>query len=347
MKISRRDLDRAVSRGIISGEQGEELWRALEEKRGGEARFDLPHVAYYFGALIVIAAMTWFMTLGFENFGGIGITAISLAYAALFATLGGWMWRRGGLRVPGGLLVAAAVCMTPLAVYGLHEALGAWPGEEPGTYRDFYVWVSGGWFAMEVATVVAGVAALYFVRFPFLTAPVAFTLWFMSMDASPLVFGESFYEGSGPQWVSMAFGVAMIIGSFVLDRRREEDYSFWGYLFGTFAFWGGLSLLEGGSELEWAIYGAINLGLMLLSVLLERRVFLVFGAVGVFTYLGHLAWDLFEDSMLFPFALSGVGLAVIALGILYARNSERIEGEIMGFVPEGVRNILPRARAGR
>lgn len=347
MKVSRKDLDRAASRGIISGGQADELWRALEEEWSEEARFDLPHVAYYFGAIIVIAAMTWFMTLGFERFGGAGITAISLAYAAVFAAFGGWMWRRGSLRVPGGLLVAAAVCMAPLAVYGIQEALGVWPSEDPGMYRDYYQWISGGWFAMEVATVAAGAVALYFVRFPFLAAPIAFTLWFMSMDVSPLIFGEDFYDSSGPQWVSMAFGAAMLVGAFVIDRRTEEDYAFWGYLFGMFAFWGGLSLFEGGSEVEWAVYGAINVGLMLLSVLLDRRVFIVFGAAGVLIYLGHLAWDLFEDSLLFPFVLSGVGLAVIALGVVYARNSRRVEGVVMSLVPEGVRSFLPRGRASR
>ncbi len=347
MKVSRKDLDWTVSRGVISDGQAEELWRALEERGSGRAEFDLPHVAYYFGAIIVISAMAWFMTLGVERFGGAGITAIAVSYAAVFAAFGAWMWRREGLRVPGGLLVAAAVCMVPLAVYGIQEALGLWPQEDPGQYQDFHHWISGGWFPMEVATILAGAVALYFVRFPFLTAPIAFTLWFMSMDVSPLVFGEDYYRWSGPQWVSIAFGIAILVGSFVVDRRTDEDYAFWGYLFGMFAFWGGLSLFEGGSEVEWAIYGAINVGLMLLSVLLDRRVFLVFGAAGIFIYLGHLAWDLFEDSLLFPFVLSGVGLAVIGLGILYAKNSRRVEGAIMGLVPEGVRNFLPRERTGR
>jgi hypothetical protein len=64
-----------------------------------------------------------------------------------------------------------------------------------------------------------------------------------------------------------------------------------GYLFGMFAFWGGLTLLEGGSELDWFLYGLINAGLILLSVLLQRRLFVVFGAAGVFGYVGHLAWE--------------------------------------------------------
>jgi hypothetical protein len=53
-------------------------------------------------------------------------------------------------------------------------------------------------------------------------------------------------------------------------------------------------------------------------------VFVVFGAFGVFYYVGHLAWEIFEDSLLFPFVLSAVGLSIIALGILYAKNCDKI-----------------------
>ena len=65
-------------------------------------RFDLPHFAYYFGALVVISAMTWFMTLGWERFGSGGILAISLSYALGFIIAGALLWRDKGLKVPGG-----------------------------------------------------------------------------------------------------------------------------------------------------------------------------------------------------------------------------------------------------
>jgi hypothetical protein len=95
-----------------------------------------------------------------------------------------------------------------------------------------------------------------------------------------------------------------------------------------FAFWGGLTMFEGGSELDWCIYGLINAGLIPLSVLLQRRVFVVSGAAGVFGYVGHLAWEIFEDSLHFPFILSTAGLGIIALGTLYAKNRDRIEGTV-------------------
>jgi hypothetical protein len=344
MRMSRKDFSWAVSEGVISEDQAKILWRALERRSMDRPRFDLPHVAYYFGALVVISAMTWFMTLGWERFGGGGILAISLSYALAFAVAGGLLWQDRGLKVPGGLLVTAAVCITPLVVYGFETMTGAWLQGVPGEYGDFYDYIKGGWFPMEVGTVVAGMVALRYFRFPFLTAPVAFALWFMSMDLTPLIYGSSYYEAQGYQVVSLTFGLVVLVGAYLVDRRTEEDYAFWGYLFGMFAFWGGLTLLEGGSELDWLLFGLINAGLILLSVLLQRRVFVVFGAAGVFGYVGHLAWEIFQDSLLFPFVLSAAGLAIIALGILYAKNRDRIEGTVVRTIPSGIRRLLPMER---
>lgn len=242
-----------------------------------------------------------------------------------------------------------AVCMTPLTVYGFERMTGLWVQEDPGDYAGFFDWIRGSWFPMEAATVAAGLVALRFFRFPFLASPVAFSLWFMSMDLTPLLYGGGAPSTDAYQTVSLFFGLAVLAGSYAVDllARSEEDFAFWGYLFGTLAFWGGLSTLEGGTELDWALYGLVNLGLILASVLLGRRVLVVFGALGVLLYTGHLAGEIFRDSILFPFALSAVGLAVIGLGILYAKNRERIERGISSVLPETVRRLLPRDRTAR
>jgi hypothetical protein len=138
------------------------------------------------------------------------------------------LWRDKGLKVPGGLLVTAAVCMTPLAIYGFETMTGAWLQGVPGEYRDFYDYIKGGWFPMEVGTVAAGLVALRCFRFPFLTAPLAFALWFMSMDLTPLIYGSHYYEAQGYQVVSLVFGLVVLAGAYLVDRRTEEDFAFLG-----------------------------------------------------------------------------------------------------------------------
>ncbi len=344
MRVSRSEFDRAAS-GVVSPEQAEALWGALARGANGRPRFDLPNVAYYFGALVVISAMGWFMSDAWERFGGWGIFSIALVYAGVFVSAG-WVLRRRGLGVPGGLLATLAVCMTPLAVYGSERATGLWVQADPGQYAGFFDWIRGGWFVMEAATIAAALAALFSFRFPFLTAPLAFCLWFMSMDLTPLLFGADVSDPELFQKVSLFFGLAVLFVAYLADLLLGtlEDYAFWGYLFGMLAFWGGLSTLEGGTELDWFFYGAINLGLILLSVLLLRRVFVVFGALGVFAYTAHLANELFADSVLFPFVLSAAGLAIIALGIVYAKNRARTERAVQKLLPENARRFLPNPR---
>lgn len=197
---------------------------------------------------------------------------------------------------------------------------------------------------MELATIAAGVVALAFVRFPFLTAPVAFSLWYMSMDLTPLWFGKAEFTWDERLWVSLLFGLIMLFATYLVDRRTREDFAFWGYLFGLAAFWGGLSLMNSRSELGRATYCLVNLGLMALSVLLERRVFMVFGALGVSGYLGHLAYRVFRGSLLFPLVLTMIGVGVIFLGVQYQRRREAIERTILGWLPEGARRLLPPSR---
>lgn len=343
--LSRDDFHWAAGQGMITTEQAEELWNGLLSRRSAKGAFDLAHLAYYFGAFIVISAMGWFMTLGWERFGGLGIFLISTVYAICFIVAGRTLWFKQNLRVPGGLLFTLAVWMTPLAIYGIERMLGFWPLSDPGRFRDFHEWIRGSWILMELGTVLAGLVALRLVQFPFLTFPIAFALWYMSMDLTPIIAHTSYFTWEQRLWVSAIFGAVILICAYVVDRRSDEDYAFWLYLFGLLAFWGGLSLMESGSQLKKFLYCLINVGLMLLSVLLGRKVFMVFGALGVFGYLGYLSWDVFQNSLMFPFVLTIIGLALIYLGIKYQKNQQRIARFLVGMVPPAWRKLLPSERA--
>ena len=68
---------------------------------------------------------------------------------------------------------------------------------------------------------------------------------------------------------------------------------------------------------------------------------MIFGAIGAMIYFGHLAYEIFENSILFPFALSFIGLLIIYLGVLYQKNSGWIERKIIGIIPLWIKNLLP------
>src|SRR6185295_17012623 len=119
-------------------------------------------------------------------------------------------------------------------------------------------------------------------------------------------------------------------------------FSFWLYLFGVMTFWGGLTSMHSDSELNKLIYCLINLGLIAIGAILNRRVFAVFGGLGVASYLGYLSWQLFRDSMLFPFALTAFGFGIVYLGILWQRHEERLARALRGILPAAVRELVER-----
>ena len=92
--------------------------------------------------------MPWGGTSAWEEFGGAGIFAIAVSYATVFVLFGAKLWHRDGLKILGGLLITMAVCMTPLAVYGLQRWTGLWGFDYPGEYKDFHRRIRGGWFTI-------------------------------------------------------------------------------------------------------------------------------------------------------------------------------------------------------
>ncbi len=344
MDLSRAELEEAVARKILDASQASALWSFLGERQKGRSRFTGLHVAYYSGALVVIAAMGWLMTLGFQRMGPWAVSGIAAAYAVVFVALGSRLWNSGDLRIPGGLLHVMAVCMTPLVIWGVEKGTGFWPDSDPGNYRDFYPFIRSSWIWMEAGTVLAALFALRKVRFPFLVAPASVALWFMSMDLAAYLAGSKHWELALGQKVSIAFGLSMLFVAWLVDHHTREDFGFWLYLFGMTALWSALTSMDSGSEWRRFLYCLLNLGFIVVSVLLRRRVFLLYGALGVNAYLVRLAYTIFKDSMLFPFALTALGLSVIALTVKYQRNRQAIDARLQSLVPEWLRELLPTRR---
>jgi hypothetical protein len=164
----------------------------------------------------------------------------------------------------------------------------------------------------------------------------------MSMDLTPWIFGGSHFDWETRRKVSVWFGLGVIIVAWIVDYRgRGGDFAFWLHLFGLMAFWGGITATESSSEVGKALYCLLNVGLLLLAIILMRRVYAVFGAIGISLYLGHLADVVFKNSLLFPFALSLMGVAVIAIGLLYHRKQEVISAWLTAHLPDAVLRLRP------
>src|SRR3954463_11843846 len=311
MNFTENDLRAAAAAGALNAAELPGLLAYLEQRASSvpaapsapAPQFDVAHLLWYAGALIVMTAMGLFSTLAFSQMGGEALAVTALVYAAGFAAAGHYLWHIKGLRTPGGLLIAIAVSMAPLAVYGVQDALDLW-GQfgKPGTVQGFYVWIKGSWIFMEAAAILAAAIALRFYPFPFIVVIAGVALWFMSMDLAPWIAGTDHADWETRRRVSLWFGLGTLVIAWAVDWLRRGDFAFWLHLFGMLAFWGAVTLSSGGTMVDKALYCALNVVLLFLSVFLGRKVYAVFGVTGIAIYLGDLANKVFQDSLLFPFA---------------------------------------------
>lgn len=354
IQLSRQQLDDAVVRQIVSATQAEQLWKLWQTNPAvgiEAARFQFSHILYYFGGLLAMGAMSVFMTMGWNRYGPWALTAIAVCYGFLVWKVGDWLLRDKQQSIPAGILFALVIVLVPLAMYGFFLGMGWWP--EDTHFRDYHAYSRWYWLFLELGTLAAGCLLFWCYRLPFILMPLAVTLWYFSMDAAGwLILGMhsspdsySFYSGAEwefRKWFSVAFGLAQLVFAGLVDyrSRRGPDYAFWLYLFGLIAFWGGLTSLNSDSELGKFIYCLINVGLILAGAVLGRRMFAVFGGIGVYAYLGHLAGRVFRDSMMFPLALSVLGLVIIALGVWWHKHGEALGNQLRQHLPQSLREWL-------
>jgi hypothetical protein len=338
LKLTKKNLENAVKENILSAEQSKKLFEFLKAQPQNGPSFDFTHILYYLGGMIAIGAMTLFMNLGWESFGGLGIVFISLLYAGIGLTLTN-SFKAKGYDIPAGICGTFVIALTPLAVYGLQQALGLWPDES--VYREYHRYIKWHWLYMELSTLAVGAIMAWKYKFPFLMMPIAVTLWYLSMDITAMLSGGD-YDWELRKLVSMYSGLLMIALAFWIDirSRKKADYAFWIYLFGVITFWLGMSLQYSDSELSKFIYFSINLIMIFIGVMLVRRVFVVFGALGCSGYIGHLAFDIFKDSWLFPIVLTVLGLLVIYLGILWQKHEQGITNKVRKILPNPLRELL-------
>lgn len=308
------DLDRWRQCELITAEQAAAIWQDAAPLR---RRPQLATIAAYFGAFMILLAYTIFVGLEWERLGAAGRAAIcGGTIAALW--VGGWLLRRVA-RTAGDLLIFAGSGIVPLLVHTLLVLAGLWP--EGPAYRDFYRAVLPAWVGMEVVSIAVALAVVRLTRFPLTVLLVAFWCWYLSMDLVRWLSGAEYWSwDEREQLASAAMGLAMLVAGWQLQRRAERDYSLWLYLFGHIAVLTNLGALAVSREGWYALaYPALYVGFVAASVRLGRRIFLVFGALGVYSYLCYLAFDVFEGALGFTFGLAAVGLLVLLGGAAYQR----------------------------
>jgi hypothetical protein len=295
-----------------------------------------------------MGAISVFVTLAWKDHGAWPLLVVALGMGTLAWALTRHFAERERQPLPAGLMAALCVVAVPMAVFSAQYMLGQW--DSGRNYRDYHLYIDGRWLFIELATLAAGAVVLWRFKLPFSTLPIAITLWYMSMDLAPFLAGSPDTDWATRKWVSLWFGLGMMLFALYLDWRSGEedrdpavavqDFGYWIALFGVIAFWGGLSGMRSDTELGKFIYALINIGLLLASVVFKRGVLAVFGGIGLSIYLGHLSYRVFRDSLLFPVALAALGIAVVFAGLWWHRNQARMAALFGGFLPRRMQRAI-------
>lgn len=357
MTIRRIDLEAAAKAGVLQRKQIDPLLAFLNthESKSGKAKFSGTHILYYLGGMLAIGAATLFATLAVEALGMGALFGLSVLYALVVIGAAVWFEKRE-LGVPAGIFATLAIALVPLAVFALQHLLGMWAdGAHAQHYRDYHMFIDWRWLVMELATLAAGAVMLWRFRYPFLVMPVAVTLWYLGMDIVPALILEAGSDTgmfSSSAWelrkqITLAFGLVMLLFAFFVDlrSRHTKDYAFWLYLFGVMTFWGALSSMGSGELSGKLIYLLINFLMIFIGAILGRRVFVVFGGIGIAIVLGDLSWHLFRDSFAFVVVLTLLGFALIGLGVWWGKKEAAMSAKLRALLPQDLRELL-EARTG-
>lgn len=337
--ISSADLDRAVRSGIITAAQREQLetlaaGHVPERAAAGRSheRAPLVLVAYTAGALAVLFAFGWFLVERWRVLGPEGVLAVVLVYAAIFAATSWWLARH---QFPLAAAFAAllAVGMTPVATWAVLRLTGYWQGppdaDRPGA-PPFAAWSTiSRWAIIELTTALAALVTYRSVRFAPLALPVAIAGWLAPLHIGA-VFVDPLIADSMFGWGSLVTGSALLLVAYFMERgtRREHartrgglafDTAGWVYRVFLVAYFFGLTA-------AWNDSAIIRHGLLVLAALgvtlalsLGRRELLAASVVAFISYLGYLAFDLFERVLSFPVVLASFGIALILLTVAVQR----------------------------
>lgn len=347
LDTTERDVEELLAARVIDNATADRIRRYIAERGSGRdvpvgvptlPSFDLVHAAYYLGGAVILFALAWFAAEAWQRYGGWPLAGVAAAYAAFFAIVGQLLWQRGW-RVPGGLLFTAAIAMTPLFVFAVQSGLGVWPGPGETWPPETYEVVNGHRVVIEVATLGVALLVIRLRPFAFHAVVLAAAAVTLAWELGPLLVGP-LGEEEAQQTLTIVAGGLLIGAAYWVDHRTPQDYALWLYLGGLLSYWPLFTALHH----DGIRYLVVNLFFIALAVLIQRRVFLAAGAVGVFIYLMYLANEVFQDSLLYPAALSGIGLLFILAGVAYAKRQVRVRTWLLDRMPASWVDGLPQNR---
>jgi hypothetical protein len=320
-------LEQALARwrqaGIITPAQAEAIQRLEAHAPAsplptGRFRLNPATLVVYIGAFLVAVASIVFVALGWSDMGASqqfiwGTLAVAVPWGAAYGL------RRTGtpMAVQGSIpLVIAGNVALLLFVYTLYRLAGWWP-EHPD--RPSSQDTTSQLMALDfgiAAVVAAGIA--FWLRLPFMLLLASGAGWMAWLQIVDQIWSR---EGEDPILQISLYGFALVALGFVVMWLGRRQDAFWLFLAGlavAFLFVG-IDAFDDALGPTGLLFLVMALAAIGVSLWLEFRVFLLFGAVGLYGWVSALIVETFGGSRVVAFALIVLGAVIVASGLAWQR----------------------------
>ena len=304
------DLQRWQEKGLLSAEQlqriltDEELESPPKEPEK-KKRINPVIVAYYFGGFLALISFTIFITVGWEDFAKGERLAIILSIFLVLSFLGILLRFVKQYHIPGGILLFIAAAVFPLFVYTVADLSGLWPERGSWGYAVLY---------LSLISLPIPILILVLTRFYLVTLVVAGLVHAAVLAIGDITSADTMVLTA----VTCGFYIVLALG---LTFRWKGQQTFWLKLYSLvglyFAFIN--IFLDSFDAFYSLIFLAVYLIFIVISIWRQEIIFLVFGIIGVYTYIIRLSVEYLDDTIAFPLVLGAVGISIVVLAVIYQR----------------------------
>jgi hypothetical protein len=289
----------ARQHGLSAAEITAALGAAPAPPQDSRAQRVLVRVLGLLGGTFVFAGISVFIALQWDHLNSAARVVVTLGSGLAAFVLAELASREPRFRSAATPLLLAAAVLEPTGMLVAFDEYGS-----GGEWRHASL-VTCGTMALQFA---GAFGALKRSAPLFLTVLFGLLFWWTALDLADV----------DETLIALVLGAALLLTSFGLDRRGFSGITPFWYFCGAAAFLGGLFDAVEGSFLE-VLFLAAAAGFVYASVVVHSRTLLAVATLAILAYTGWFTGQHFVDSVGWPLALMGFGLAMIGLSAVAFR----------------------------
>jgi hypothetical protein len=315
------DIDRWAEQGLISRKQASAILRAEglhanDTARAGDDDHGLTVITLfsYLGAFLALTGIAIFAAINWGDMSTVGRVALMLPVTIGLLGAGYHLRSQTSYRLGGNLLFLVGTALVPVTIFAIASAFGSSDSDKFFSEKDLPA--ATGLLALSV---VLTAAMVVLTRVPQATLVPTGLVVVLAGAAAAWWFGS---DESDELWSAVMAAGGLLVGlSIALTAYKAREHGFWVSVGGHVGLYVGATTLLCGlhwSPISAAAFLTLYVAILLLSIPLQSRVFLIAGVAGVYTIVIRATIQEATGASL-PLAFAVIGLSLIGVAMLYQR----------------------------